>query len=361
MIDIIKATNKYEKWLAEHTTVVSQDLDNKHKEMSKGAFKFLRATFYRWVQQWSKICEELTDVPNVLSVGDIHLENYGTWRDIKGRLIWGINDFDEAFTLPYTFDLVRLATSAMLACEEGLIKIEPDIACELVIKGYTDTLEHRDGKPFVLAETNQELNAIIMTSLEDPANFWGKIGKLTEAHPPSKAKEILKEMLSDKDLKPQFLSRQIGLGSLGRARFVALVTWKGSYVAREVKAVVPSAVIWANTIAVENIFYEKIVNHAKRAPDPWLRVKGNWIVRHLAPDAIKINFKSLSEQKQEQVLLYSMGCELANIHLGSGSDAIKKVLKDLQERGSAKWLKQAAEEMTKAMQEDFNNWKDLRS
>ncbi len=56
-----------------------------------------------------------------------------------------------------------------------------------------------------------------------------------------------------------------------------------------------------------------------------------------------------------------MGCELANIHLGSGSDAIKKVLKDLQERGSVNWLKQAAKKMTKAMQEDFSNWKDSRS
>ena len=31
-----------------------------------------------------------------LSVGDLHVENFGTWRDSEGRLIWGINDFDEA-------------------------------------------------------------------------------------------------------------------------------------------------------------------------------------------------------------------------------------------------------------------------
>jgi uncharacterized protein (DUF2252 family) len=26
------------------------------------------------------------------------VENFGAWRDVEGRLIWGINDFDEAWT-----------------------------------------------------------------------------------------------------------------------------------------------------------------------------------------------------------------------------------------------------------------------
>jgi len=32
----------------------------------------------------------------VLAVGDLHVENFGTWRDAEGRLIWGVNDFDES-------------------------------------------------------------------------------------------------------------------------------------------------------------------------------------------------------------------------------------------------------------------------
>jgi len=36
----------------------------------------------------------------VLAVGDLHVENFGTWRDAEGRLIWGVNDFDEAWRLP---------------------------------------------------------------------------------------------------------------------------------------------------------------------------------------------------------------------------------------------------------------------
>ena len=51
----------------------------------------------------------------VLAVGDIHLENFGTWRDADGRLVWGVNDFDEAAEMPYVLDLIRLATSALVA------------------------------------------------------------------------------------------------------------------------------------------------------------------------------------------------------------------------------------------------------
>jgi uncharacterized protein (DUF2252 family) len=40
-------------------------------------------------------------------VGALHVENFGTWRDIEARPIWGINDFDEATTLAYTNDLIR--------------------------------------------------------------------------------------------------------------------------------------------------------------------------------------------------------------------------------------------------------------
>ena len=60
----------------------------------------------------------LDHAPQVLGVGDLHVENFGTWRDAESRLVWGINDFDEACCLPYTHDLVRLAASARFAIEE---------------------------------------------------------------------------------------------------------------------------------------------------------------------------------------------------------------------------------------------------
>jgi uncharacterized protein (DUF2252 family) len=114
-MNIAKATAKYEAWLSRRIHLITPDLDFKHAQMRSAPFPFLRATFYRWAQVWPEVCEEAARAPVVLAVGDLHIENFGTWRDIEGRLIWGINDFDEAWRLPYTNDLIRLATSALLA------------------------------------------------------------------------------------------------------------------------------------------------------------------------------------------------------------------------------------------------------
>src|SRR5690242_2574663 len=109
---IKKATKLYEVWLAKFLVIVFGDLKKKHMDMASDVFIFLRATYYRWAQLFQELCQDLCDAPIVLAVGDLHIENFGTWRDILARLIWGINDFDEAYWLPYTNDLVRLATSA---------------------------------------------------------------------------------------------------------------------------------------------------------------------------------------------------------------------------------------------------------
>jgi len=106
-----KDNSAYEAWLAKQCDVVAKDVDYKHHRMKKSAFIFLRATYFRWAKKIGTLCPELMDAPQVLSVGDLHLGNFGTWRDADGRLVWGVNDFDEAAVMPYPLDLVRLAAS----------------------------------------------------------------------------------------------------------------------------------------------------------------------------------------------------------------------------------------------------------
>ena len=114
-MQIDEATRSYEQWLATHMPLIQADLALKHAAMRHDAFSFLRATFYRWMQLWPAICADVATAPVLLAVGDLHLDNFGTWRDKEGRLVWGINDFDEACHLPYTNDLLRLTVSARLA------------------------------------------------------------------------------------------------------------------------------------------------------------------------------------------------------------------------------------------------------
>src|SRR6266478_3457351 len=122
-MNVVKATRQFETWLAQRTHIDQKDLRLKHSNMKADVFMFLRATYYRWAQVWPQVCPDLARAPHVLAVGDLHIENFGTWRDIEGRLIWGVNDFDEAWRLPYTNDLIRLAASALLGIEAGHLSV----------------------------------------------------------------------------------------------------------------------------------------------------------------------------------------------------------------------------------------------
>src|SRR5205823_13444764 len=62
---------------------------------------------FRFAAQFAALLPKLAATHPVPSCGDAHLENFGTWRDAEGRLVWGVNDLDEAATLPFAADLVR--------------------------------------------------------------------------------------------------------------------------------------------------------------------------------------------------------------------------------------------------------------
>jgi uncharacterized protein (DUF2252 family) len=131
----------YERWLHKRIDVVEPDLELKHERMSSSLFAFLRATFYRWVPLWLEVCSDLAKVPQVLDVGDLHVENFGTWRDTEGRLVWGVNDFDEVARMPYAVDLTRLVTSAIIAKQENELTIEATVAARSVLEGYSKSLD----------------------------------------------------------------------------------------------------------------------------------------------------------------------------------------------------------------------------
>jgi hypothetical protein len=56
---------------------------------------FLRAMFHRWAEMGPEACPAVAQAPRVVAVGALHGEDFGTRRDIEGRLAWQINDFAE--------------------------------------------------------------------------------------------------------------------------------------------------------------------------------------------------------------------------------------------------------------------------
>src|ERR1039458_1246045 len=235
-MNIVKATKKFEDWLGLHIRRVEPDLRFKHAQMGAGLFPFFRATFYRWVQGWPEVCAELDQVPHILSVGDLHVENFGTWRDTDGRLVWGVNDFDEANIFPYTMDLVRLATSALLATREQRLAMKPKEAAAAILEGYERGME-AGGRPFVLGESHEWLRAIAESKLRDPVVFWGKMDRLltVKGEIPESAREAIEHLLPERGIPYRLARRVAGLGSLGRTRLVAIAGGKGGRGGREAK------------------------------------------------------------------------------------------------------------------------------
>ena len=354
-MNIHEATTNYERWLGRQLPLIPADLALKHRRMAEDPFCFLRATYYRWVQRWPEVCPELVDAPAILAVGDLHVENFGTWRDAEGRLIWGINDFDEAAVLPYTHDLVRLATSACVAIRVHDLPVTAGRVCQELLASYVKGLE-LSGRPFVLAERHPWLRDLATNELRDPVRFWAKLTAWPEVKTglPPALRRLVAETLPARRLAYRVVHREAGLGSLGRQRFTVLAEHYGALIAREIKPLVTSAAYWESGQGVP-IQYANILARSVRAIDPLVGLHEHWIVRRLSPYCSRIELSDLPRKREHGRVLRAMGRETANIHLGTPSQT-RAILHDLASRPS-RWLRAAAEHMTAATLADWNAWR----
>lgn len=352
---IVTATIDYERWLKKHVAVIEPDLQRKHEEMATSLFAFLRATFYRWALLWPEVCPDLAKTPRVLGVGDLHVENFGTWRDAEGRLVWGVNDFDEVARMPYAVDLTRLVTSAFLAKRESGLAIDPSDAATAVLQGYSEYLEG-GGNPFILEESHPNLRTMALGAERDPTQFWGRLSKLPSVSPPKAIRRLLKQALPHGAKDIAFSHRIAGVGSLGRPRYVATALCDGGLAAREAKAWLPSAWGWAAGRPKDHAYSIRLLKRSVREPDPYYTVKGEWVVRRIGPHCERIELAQFPRRRDEQLILKDMGRETANLHLAT-PDQRTKILRDLAER-KADWLVKAAHDMSKATEQD---WEAFRS
>lgn len=358
-MNIRQATKSYDDWMRSCATVIEADLRSKHQKMKQAPFLFLRGTFYRWIQIWPEICPEVCSAPKVLASGDVHVGSFGTWRDTEGRLCWSIDDFDEAHPLPYTNDLIRLATSAKMLIDEEGLSIKLKETCDAILDGYEETLR-AGGCPMVLAERESSLEKLGFDAMKFPQDFWKKLQKLPtlkNGNVPADAKQVLKKMLPKANLDYKIVRREAGLGSLGQQRFVLIAYYDGSFIAREAKAMVPSACVWlAGKNGHGQPHYRNIIQSAVRSPDPFQKVIGSWLTRRLSPDSNPIEISDVPEERDESLLLRAMGSEVANVHLGTKRQA-KRILKDVRSR-KPKWLRAAAKDMAKIVERE---WKEYRN
>ena len=174
-------------------------------------------------------------------------------------------------------------------------------------------------------------------------------------------RHALERLMPERGLEYRVARRVAGLGSLGHIRLVAIAGFRGGRIAGRLRLSVPSAVCWArqekgkSDVQYRNIQYEEILCRAVRSQDPFVRLHDRWIGRRLAPYCSRIELDVLPTNRDEQQLLFAMGWETANVHLGSRKSigSVKKHFHKL----TADWLLSSAKTMAKAVRHDWRVWR----
>ena len=361
MRSINESTENFEQWLASQLAdrggCDRTALRRKHARMKKDPHSFLRATFYRWAELWPA-----DDAVQVRAVGDTHVENFGTWRDAEGRLVWGVNDFDEAGTMPWPSDLVRLGVSAHLAVKrlQGTAPSSSKV-CRAIWHGYRKAVEKGKPAPMILDGQRKTWRRVVRKLIKEqtPKAFWRhEKRKLDPAqNVPPAAVAALQAALPPTAGQPTFHQRRMdapkGLGSLGRRRFHAKAKWKGEPIVREAKAVTESALAWARKAAAGPGIASMLLSPA-HSPDACQAIIDGWSVRRLAANSSKIQLKDLLREiksvHDKLSLFHSMGAELGSLHVASET---AKELQDEVARRSASWLRQAVREWHSQVRKDY--------
>ena len=115
----------------------------KFRRMAHDPHSFFRgsaALFYRDV---TRLDAPYVDERSSRIHGDLHVENFGTYLNSAGRLVFDVNDFDEAYLGHFTWDLLRFSTSlALLGWQKALPEDEVAGLVESYVRAYLRQVNH---------------------------------------------------------------------------------------------------------------------------------------------------------------------------------------------------------------------------
>jgi uncharacterized protein (DUF2252 family) len=123
----------------------AQLLTLKYERMYESTYRFFRATSHLFYADFAEHFN-YPDPTKVWGCGDLHLQNFGTYKAENRLVYFDLNDFDDALLVPATWELSRVLVSIYVAAEDmGLSKAECDDLVATFLKNYAQTLQM--GKP----------------------------------------------------------------------------------------------------------------------------------------------------------------------------------------------------------------------
>ncbi|ULE35502.1 DUF2252 domain-containing protein [Mycobacterium sp. IDR2000157661] len=152
----------------------NEEAFEKFDKLAKSRYSFFRGTallFYR------DMVGEDPWMPTVLAAGDVHPENFGVMPNVDNVPIFGINDFDEVFYAPFTWDLKRGATGFMIAGDEigGYGRAKRRKIAASFVRGYVAKIrDYADEQPEDADDLRQDNAPDLIADLIDDAMSGGR-------------------------------------------------------------------------------------------------------------------------------------------------------------------------------------------
>jgi len=343
--------------------------------MAASPFAFYRGTFHLFARDvLDKANEALpalaTAGADLDLVGDIHTENYGTFKAADGLIHYDVNDFDETTRGRFTFDVARLATSLFLTGREAglpiaqtaplLVTFLLTYAAEvqrLVRKGGAG-LDAVEGVPTgsrVMDEFIAEKAALKRPAfIEKLTERDGKRRRLIRGQqyynlPDDQAAQA-RRLVEDYRHRPgapgnsdeyyvvdDVAGRVSGIGSMGRLRYAVLIGGKGKAEAKnillEFKEALPSAYdtyrqrdLGPAALAARAARVVAVQRRSQAASSAFLNVAADgglsFQAREISPHADRIDFKRLAGAPGVTEVAIVQARILARIHARAVADAI---------------------------------------
>ena len=101
----------------------------KYDRMAVDPFTFFRGACHLFYEDWPRD-GVMDQAPPVWVCGDLHLENFGTYKGDNGLSYFDLNDFDEGLLAPATWEIARFLTSLWLAGEQIGVRREQGLELE---------------------------------------------------------------------------------------------------------------------------------------------------------------------------------------------------------------------------------------
>lgn len=111
----------------------------KFRKMAASAFAFYRGSAALFYADMARDDDAFLDDKSsrIWIQGDLHAENFGSYMNSAGVLVFDVNDFDEAYVAPFTWDVKRLVASlALIGFQKAMSDDEIRAMIDALVDAY---------------------------------------------------------------------------------------------------------------------------------------------------------------------------------------------------------------------------------